>query len=60
MANDSRAKRHINPWNDPNIKPHSYAAYEDEFRQFMVDAEIPVDKELPSASAAENTEEVTA
>ncbi|MBU1640044.1 MAG: sulfate reduction electron transfer complex DsrMKJOP subunit DsrM [Proteobacteria bacterium] len=60
MANDSRAKRHINPWNDPNIKPHSYAAYEDEFRQFMVDAEIPVDKELPSASAAETTEEVTA
>ncbi len=47
MANDSRMKRHINPWNDPNIKPHSYAGYEDEFREFMVDAGIPVEKELP-------------
>jgi nitrate reductase gamma subunit len=46
MANDSRAKRHINPWNDPEIKPHSYAGYEDEFREFMVDAGIPVEKEL--------------
>lgn len=60
MANDSRATRHINPWNDPNIKPHSYAAYEDEFRQFMVDADIPVDKDLPPAPAAETKEEVTA
>lgn len=46
MKNDSRAKRHINPWNDPTIKPHSYAGYEDEFREFMVEAGIPVDKEL--------------
>jgi nitrate reductase gamma subunit len=46
MANNSRAKRHINPWNDPTIKPHSYAGYEDEFREFMVDAGIPVEKEL--------------
>lgn len=49
MANNSRAKRHINPWNDPEIKPHSYASYEDEFREFMVDAGIPVEKELPAA-----------
>jgi nitrate reductase gamma subunit len=48
LANNSRMVRHINPWNDPNLKPHSYAAYEDEFRQFMVDADIPVDKELPA------------
>ena len=46
MKNTSRSKRHINPWN-PTIKPHSYAGYEDEFREFMVDAGIPVDKELP-------------
>ena len=45
MKNDSRAKRHINPWN-PRILPHSYAGYEDEFREFMVDADIPVEKEL--------------
>jgi hypothetical protein len=46
MAKNSRAKRHINPWNDPEIKPHSYAGYEDEFREFMVDAGLPVEKEL--------------
>lgn len=46
MANDSRMRRHINPWN-PDIKPHSYAGYEDEFREFMVDAGIPVEKDLP-------------
>ncbi|MDR3630117.1 MAG: sulfate reduction electron transfer complex DsrMKJOP subunit DsrM [Desulfocapsaceae bacterium] len=46
LKNNSRAVRHINPWN-PDIKPHSYAGYEDEFREFMVDAGIPVEKELP-------------
>ena len=46
MANDSRMKRHINPWNPP-IKPHSYASYEDEFREDMVEQGIPVEKELP-------------
>lgn len=45
MKNNSRAVRHINPWN-PRILPHSYAGYEDEFREFMVDAGIPVEKEL--------------
>jgi nitrate reductase gamma subunit len=48
MKNDCRAVRHINPWNDPEIKPHSYAGYENEFREFMVDAGIPVEKELPA------------
>jgi nitrate reductase gamma subunit len=51
MANNSRMVRHINPWNDPSIKPHSYAAYEDDFREFMVDAGLPVDKELPQTPA---------
>jgi nitrate reductase gamma subunit len=46
LANDSRMKRHINPWN-PDIKPHSYAGYEDEFREDMVEQGIPVEKELP-------------
>jgi nitrate reductase gamma subunit len=44
LKNNSRQVRHINPWN-PDIKPHSYAGYEDEFREFMVDAGIPVEKE---------------
>ena len=46
MKNNSRAVRHVNPWNPP-IKVHAYASYEDEFREFMVEADIPVEKELP-------------
>ncbi len=46
MANDTRMKRHINPWN-PDIRPHSYAGYEDEFRADMIEQGIPVEKELP-------------
>jgi nitrate reductase gamma subunit len=46
LANNSRMVRHINPWN-PDIKPHSYASYEDEFREDMVEQGIPVEKELP-------------
>lgn len=53
MMNNNRMVRHINPWNDPKIKPHSYAAYEDEFREFMVGADIPVEKELPAQPAGE-------
>ncbi|MBU0729902.1 MAG: sulfate reduction electron transfer complex DsrMKJOP subunit DsrM [Proteobacteria bacterium] len=52
LANNSRSVRHVNPWNDPNIKPHSYAGYEDDFREFMVDAGLPVEKELPPPPAA--------
>ncbi len=48
LANNSRMVRHINPWNDPALTPHSYAAYEDDFREVMVEANIPVDKELPA------------
>lgn len=48
MANNSRMRRHINPWNDPKIKPHSYAGYEDDFRADMIEQGIPVEKELPT------------
>ncbi len=60
LANNSRMVRHINPWNDPNIKPHSYAGYEDEFREFMVEAGIPVDKELPAKEEEAPAEEEAA
>jgi len=40
--NDSRRVRHINPWNRP-VRVHTYAEYEDEFRQPMIKAGIPVD-----------------
>lgn len=51
MKNNSRQVRHINPWN-PDIKVHAYASYEDEFREFMVEANIPVEKELPPEEVA--------
>jgi nitrate reductase gamma subunit len=43
LANNSRAKRHINPWN-PTVKVHTYAEYEDEFRERMVQVGLPVEK----------------
>lgn len=44
LANNSRMRRHTNPW-DYAVKPHPYEDYEDEFREKMVAAEIPVEKE---------------
>ena len=44
LANNNRSKRHINPWNYP-VKVHTYEEYEDEFREKMKTAGIPVDKE---------------
>jgi len=60
LANNSRMVRHINPWNDPSIKPHSYASYEDEFREFMSGAGLPLEKELPvEEPAVEDQAETT-
>jgi nitrate reductase gamma subunit len=44
LANTNRMKRHVNPWNYP-VKVHTYEEYEDEFREFMKDAGLPVEKE---------------
>ena len=44
MANNNRAKRHVNPWNPP-VKVRTYEEYEDEFRDKMKAAGIPVEKE---------------
>ena len=44
LANNNRMKRHINPWN-PQVKFHSYEEYEDEFREVMKEAGMPLDKE---------------
>lgn len=44
MANNSRIVRHINPWNYP-VKIHTYDEYEEEFREKMIEAGIPVEKE---------------
>lgn len=45
LANNNRAKRHINPWNYP-VKVHTYEEYEDEFRKKMKDVKLPLEKEV--------------
>lgn len=44
LANNNRMKMHVNPWNYP-VKFHTYEEYEDEFRDKMKKAGIPVEKE---------------
>ncbi|MDI6687078.1 MAG: sulfate reduction electron transfer complex DsrMKJOP subunit DsrM [Desulfobacterales bacterium] len=44
LPNNNRAERHINPWN-PSVKIHTYEEYEDEFREKMIEAGLPVEKE---------------
>jgi nitrate reductase gamma subunit len=44
LMNNSRMERHINPWNYP-VKVHTYEAWEDEFRDAMKEAELPLEKE---------------
>jgi nitrate reductase gamma subunit len=44
LANNSRMKRHVNPWNYP-VHVHTYEEYENDFRAKMKDAGLPVEKE---------------
>lgn len=44
MANNSRFVRHINPWN-PELKFVTYEDYENTFREKMIEAGLPVEKE---------------
>jgi nitrate reductase gamma subunit len=44
LANNNRMQRHVNPWDYP-VKVHTYEEYEEEFRERMIAAEIPVEKE---------------
>ena len=43
LSNNSRMVRHINPWDYP-VKVHTYEEYEDEFRDKMIEAGLPVEK----------------
>jgi nitrate reductase gamma subunit len=45
LPNNTRRQHYTNPWNDPAIKPHSYEAYENDFREKMIEAGLPVEKE---------------
>ena len=55
MVNNSRAKRHVNPWNYP-VKIHTYDAYEDEFREKMIEANLPVEKMIAPETPEEPEE----
>ncbi|WP_419661237.1 DsrM: predicted redox complex linked to DsrAB, transmembrane subunit [Desulfosarcina variabilis str. Montpellier] len=49
MTGNSRQVRHVNPWNYP-VKVHTYDEYEDDFREKMVEAGLPVVK-MPEEQA---------
>jgi len=58
LTTDTRARRHVNPWNYP-VPVHTYEEYEDEFRDKMIEAGLPVEK-MPEEAPAEDTVEVPA
>ncbi len=45
LANNNRFRRHINPWNY-DVKTHTYEEYEEEFRDLMKAAGIPLEKDI--------------
>jgi [DsrC]-trisulfide reductase subunit M len=55
LTADTRASRHVNPWNYP-VHIHTYEEYEDEFREKMVEAGLPVVKQ-PVATPPDESEE---
>lgn len=44
MPNNTRAERHINPWN-PEVKTHTYEEWEEEFHDKIAAAGLPLDKD---------------
>jgi nitrate reductase gamma subunit len=44
LKNNSRLRRHINPWDYP-VKVHTYEEWEDEFREAMKEIGLPVERE---------------
>ncbi|TKJ40795.1 menaquinol oxidoreductase [candidate division LCP-89 bacterium B3_LCP] len=44
LANNNRMKQHVNPWNY-DVKLHPYEEYEDEFREVMRGAGLPLDRD---------------
>jgi nitrate reductase gamma subunit len=52
MRSDTRARRHVNPWNYP-VEVHTYDEYEEEFRDKMIEAGLPVEKEPVEPAAKE-------
>ncbi len=54
MVACTRKYRHVSPWQYQNVQYHTYAEYEDEFRERMVEAGLPVDKPLENKEEVEN------
>jgi nitrate reductase gamma subunit len=44
LANTNRMKRHVNPWNYP-VKVHTYEEWEEEFRDKIKTAGLPLERE---------------
>ncbi len=44
LVNNNRMRRHVNPWDYP-VKVHTYEEWEDEFRDVMKAADMPLEKE---------------
>jgi nitrate reductase gamma subunit len=44
LRNDSRMRRHVNPWDYP-VKVHTYEEWEGEFREAMKEVGLPLEKE---------------
>lgn len=44
LVNNSRATRHVNPWNYP-VKTHTYAEWEEEFHDVIKASGLPMEKE---------------
>ncbi|MCX6551995.1 MAG: sulfate reduction electron transfer complex DsrMKJOP subunit DsrM [Acidobacteria bacterium] len=49
QANDSRRRRHVNPWNAP-VPLHTHAAWQEEFRDKLKIAGLPVDDDPPDSA----------
>jgi len=43
LPNDNRRRRHVNP-QDPVVEPHTYEQWEDEFRDKLLAAGLPVER----------------
>ena len=52
LANNNRAKRHVNPWNYP-VKTHTYAEWEEEFRDKLKGADLPLEADHAARASAD-------
>jgi nitrate reductase gamma subunit len=55
LANNTRAIHHVNPWDHP-VDVHSYEEYEDELREKMIKAGLPVDRQDSTVEAGATVE----